>query len=184
MVNSIKLLVAVSILLFIIGIFMLGKRLRFFFSFESIKLRKSESFWILCTALILVLFTGISEYVKFESPASWVTPIGLLLFAGGVIFQFYVIKQRASFSLKKDLRYTIQGIYQKLRFPGYSALLLMLLGLSLIFYSLWALMILALLFVPALIYRITQEETALSDVDEDKFEVYCSVSKRLIPGLF
>ena len=182
MVNSLKLLIAVTILLLIIGISLIGKRLRFFFHFESVKIRKSESFWILLIAVILVLFTAISEYVMFESGAWFITLIGLLVYSFGVVLQFLIIKQKID--LKKYLKSKMTGIYKKLRFPGYSALSLILLGICLVFNSLWAVMIMIVLYIPALIYKMAQEDTVLADVDEDKFELYSAETKRVIPNVF
>ena len=180
MVNSIKILIAVTILLFIIGISLIGKKIRFFFSFESLKIRKSESFWILLISIVLVLFTAISEYVRFESGAWVILVLGLLIFAFGVILQLFIIKQKSDF--KKKLK--IVGIYKKLRFPGYSALTLILFGLCLIFNSLWAVMILLVLYIPSLMYRMAQEDTAMADIDEDKFGLYSAETKRIIPKVF
>ena len=184
MVNVLKLLIAVTIVLLIVGISWLGKRLRFFFKFESIKIRRSESFWILLIAIILVLFTAVSEYLRFEYGIWWITIIGLLIYSCGIIFQFYIIKQKEKYNLKRDLKSKVAGIYQKLRYPGYSALSLILFGICLAFNSLWAIMIMLVLYVPALIYRMAQEDTALADIDEEKFELYSAETKRIIPKVF
>jgi len=182
MVNSIKLLVAVTLLLLVIGIFMLSKRLRFFFSFKTVKIKKNESFWILLVAIILVLFTALSEYLRFESGSWWITVIGLLVYIFGIVLQFFVIKQRLDF--KKGLPIKIEGIYARLRYPGYAALSLILFGLCLIFNSLWAVMIMIVLYIPALIYKMAQEDTVLADIDENRFELYSAETNRIIPKVF
>ena len=184
MVGSLKLLVILVILFFIIGISLLGKSLRYFFNFESVKLRKSESFWILLTAVLLVLFTLVVECARFRHVVSVLSVFGLLVFSGGVALQFFVIKQKSKFDLKRDLKFEVKGIYKKLRFPGYSALLLMLFGLSIVFESVWAVLLLIALLVPALLYRMAQEDAALADVDEDRFGLYVAETKRIFPGVF
>ncbi len=184
MITPIHLLIIVVVLLVVYGITYIGKGLFRFFKFSSVQLRKSESLWLVIFGLILVLFTGISEYVKFSPKFSIITILGLLLFSAGVIFQFYLIKQNKDFVLKKALKTEITGIFKKIRFPGYSALMIMLLGLSILFESMWAVAIFVILFFPAVMYRMAQEEALLSDIDEDKFELYASESDRLIPKIY
>jgi protein-S-isoprenylcysteine O-methyltransferase Ste14 len=183
MVNPLKVLVAISLLFLIIGIFFLGKRLRFFFDFSRIRIKKSESFWILLVSIILVLFTAFTEHFRFEAKVSVFSVVGFFLFFLAVVLQFFVVKQNSVVSVKKEMKNPF-GLYKKIRFPGYSSLSLLVLSLCLVFSSVWAVMMFLVLYLPALFYRISQEETVLSDIDENEFALYSSETKKIVPGVF
>ncbi len=139
---------------------------------------------MLLLAAFFVLFTAFTEWIRFQPKASWFTFLGLLIFAGGVFFNFKIIQQKLKFNLKKCLKYGADGIYRKIRYPGYASLMIMLLGLSIVLSSLWAFLLFMVLLIPAILFRISQEDAALADIDPDRFELYSSESKRLIPDMF
>ncbi len=135
-------------------------------------------------AAFLVLFTAVSEYFRFKPAASWLTLIGILIFGAGVILNFNIIKQKLKCNIKKCLKFGAEGIYVKLRYPGYTALLILMLGFIIIFSSFWAFVLFVVLLIPAVIFRVAQEDAALADIDEDSFELYISKTKKIIPRFF
>jgi protein-S-isoprenylcysteine O-methyltransferase Ste14 len=75
-------------------------------------------------------------------------------------------------------------MYAKIRHPNKAALLLILIGLCFALGSIWARAVLVFLFVPSLLYRISQEERALLDQFGDRWMAYKEDTKRIIPGVF
>jgi protein-S-isoprenylcysteine O-methyltransferase Ste14 len=76
------------------------------------------------------------------------------------------------------------GPYRWVRHPSYSGLLLFVIGCGLAAGNWLALVVCALLPLPALLRRIQVEEAELISVLGDRYRVYQAQTKRLIPGLW
>ena len=189
MVNMLKILVAVIILLIIVGFGMLGRNIKRMLIFRTAKTKSSESIWIEAITGLVVIFVAIANYGNNKPDADVAMLIGVIIFLLGGILQLVARKQ-----LYEDRTYEDRlssgfeaaqtGIYSKLRYPSKSALLLIMIGLCLALGSYWALGLLAVLFLPSMLYRISQEERALLDKFGDRWMSYQSDSKRIIPGIF
>ncbi len=189
MVNMLKVVIAVFVLLVIVGIGMLGKKLKHSYIFRSAKINNEESFWIEFCAGILVLVVAISDYLNNRPSFNPLMVLGLLIFFAGGLLQFIARKhlfEDLTFEhrLSSGFEAAQTKIYAYLRYPGSSALILLLFGLSLSLGSLWGVIVTLVLFVPSVIFQISQEERALHDKFGDRWLRYTSKSKRIIPNVW
>jgi protein-S-isoprenylcysteine O-methyltransferase Ste14 len=76
------------------------------------------------------------------------------------------------------------GPYRWVRHPSYSGLLLILAGCGLAAGNWLALVVCAVLPLPALLWRIHVEEAELTNVLGDRYRAYEAHTKRLIPGVW
>jgi protein-S-isoprenylcysteine O-methyltransferase Ste14 len=75
------------------------------------------------------------------------------------------------------------GVYGFIRHPSYLGLLVNSLGWALAFRS-WVGVLLTALLIPPLLARIRAEEGLLRSQFGGEYDVYCSRTSRLIPGLY
>ncbi|RJQ19948.1 isoprenylcysteine carboxylmethyltransferase family protein [Candidatus Woesearchaeota archaeon] len=189
MVNMLKVLVAVAVLLIIIGLGLLGKNLKRAWLFRSAKTNSSESLVLEAVSAGIVTFFAVTHYTRNDPAVNPLMWIGLFVFFAGGIVQLIARKHLYDdYSFEKRLHSGFEaaqtGIYSKLRHPSQTALLLFLLGLCLVTDSLWGLGVFVVLFIPSVLYRISQEEQKLLDQFGERYEAYRSDSKRIIPGIY
>jgi protein-S-isoprenylcysteine O-methyltransferase Ste14 len=189
MVNMLKVLAAVVILLIIIGIGMLGKKLLRALIFKTAKTPSKESIVLEIVTGLLVVGIATANYARKEPEATITMWIGALVFFLGGILQLVARKQLhedKTFEerLSTGFEAAQTGLYSKIRHPSKTALLIILIGLCLALGSWWGLGLLAVLFFPSTLYRISQEERALLDKFGERWMDYKSDSKRIIPGIF
>lgn len=182
-----KVLTAVAILLVIIGIALLGKKLKRALRFKSANTPQKESIWIELVSSILVIFIATAYYIRKDPAADLYMWTGVLVFFLGGLMQLLARRQlRKQDNLEELLTYgfdNAKGLYAKIRHPSKTALLLLLAGYSLSLGSFWALVIWLVFFIPSLLFRINQEERALEDNFNERWRAYKSDTKRLIPGV-
>lgn len=76
------------------------------------------------------------------------------------------------------------GLYQHVRHPSYLGALIAFFGLSLALGN-WLSILVTMLIMPCVyIYRMREEEAALTAAFGDTYRAYCRRTKRLIPGLY
>ncbi len=188
MVNTLKVLIAVIVILAIIGIALLGKKVLRALIFKTARTPSKESTWLEIIAALLVVGLSLAHYIS-QMPETAVTMwIGLVIFFLGGLLQLIARKQLYDDKLFEDrlssgFDAAQTGFYAKIRHPSKSAMLLMLLGFTFAMDSLWALVLLIVLFFPAVLYRVSQEERALLDKFGDRWMSYQSDTKKLIPGI-
>jgi protein-S-isoprenylcysteine O-methyltransferase Ste14 len=76
------------------------------------------------------------------------------------------------------------GIYKKIRHPGYLGLILIVTGLSVSMNSLFSILVITIPICLAVSYRIYIEENMLAEEFGEKYYEYKSSSKRLIPWIY
>jgi len=186
MVDMLKVAAAIAILLLIIGIAMLGKRIKKVLIFRSAKPTNNEGLYIELITGILTLAIVIFGYKKPE--AEWYMWAGQVIFFGGGLLHIYARRalgeeKTLQDSMKTEFHAAQTGLYKKLRYPSKTALLLMLLGISIATQSTWGLILTAVIFFPAMLFRISQEERQMADDFSDRWITYKSETKRIIPGI-
>ncbi|MEM3155000.1 MAG: isoprenylcysteine carboxylmethyltransferase family protein [Candidatus Woesearchaeota archaeon] len=186
MVNMIKVLVAVTVLLIIIGIALLGKKIGRALIFKTAKTPSNESIIIEWITGILVVGLSFTYYIKQNPEADITMWIGVIVYFAGWMLQLFARKQLyedATFEkrLMSGFEAAQMGLYAHIRHPSKTALLLIMIGLCFALGSIWALAVLVFLFLPALLYRISCEERALMDQFGDRWMTYREDTKRIIP---
>jgi len=189
MVNMLKILVLVIVLLIIIGIAMLGKKLTRALIFKTAKTQSNESTILEWITGVLVVGLSFAYYIKQAPQADPTMWAGIIVFFFGGIMQFIARRQLyEDKTFEKRLMSGFDaaqtGIYAKLRHPSKTALLLMIMGYCFALGSIWGLAVFAFLFIPSVLYRISQEERALLDQFGDRWMNYKEDTKRIIPGVF
>jgi protein-S-isoprenylcysteine O-methyltransferase Ste14 len=114
--------------------------------------------------------------------------LGVVLFAAGGalrIWPVFVLGQRFSGLVAIQPGHTLvtSGVYGVIRHPSYLGLLTNSLGWSLAFRS-GVGVLLTVLLIPPLLARIRAEENLLRAHFGDEYQVYCSRTSRLIPGIY
>jgi len=189
MVNMIKVLVAVIILLAIIDFGMLGKKALRALIFKTAKTPSNESIVLEWITGLLVIGLSIAYYINQQpitDPTMWA---GVVVFFLGAILQFIARRQLyedKTFEerLMSGFNAAQMGLYSKIRHPSKAALLIMMIGLCFALGSIWALAVLVFLFLPSVIYRISQEERSLQDQFGERWITYREDTKRIIPKVF
>jgi protein-S-isoprenylcysteine O-methyltransferase Ste14 len=114
--------------------------------------------------------------------------LGVVLFAAGGalrIWPVFVLGEQFSglVAIQRGHTLVTSGVYGVIRHPSYLGLLINSLGWSLAFRS-GVGVILTLLLIPPLFARISAEENLLRAQFGDDYDVYCSRTWRLIPGIY
>jgi protein-S-isoprenylcysteine O-methyltransferase Ste14 len=135
----------------------------------------------------LIVLPAIDHRVGWSHLSPYVDLAGDLLVLVGWLGIFFVFRENsftsATIELAADQRVISTGPYAWVRHPMYAAGLVMLLGIPLALGSGWsAFIVLALL--PALIWRLTDEERFLARYLPDYEEYRRRVPYRLLPGLW
>ena len=188
MVNMIKVALAIAILNLIISFAILGKRTKYLLIFKTGTPRTSESTMVYYLTGYLTLGVIVFGYLNSRPEATWFAWAGMVIFFAGGLMQIFNRKYVGSAltlqdSMKEGFTSAQIGFYHKIRHPGKSALVLMLLGLGIATQSLWGIIVLLALFLPSLLFKISQEEQKLLDDYGERWIAYKSDTKRLIPGV-
>lgn len=184
-----KVIIAVFVLLILIGIGLLGKRLLRAYIFRSAKVQSSESFWIEFCAGIIVIVVAIAEFGNNRPYPNLLNWAGVLIFFAGGLLQFIARRQLyddRTFEerLSSGFEAAQTKLYAHLRYPGASALILLVLGFCLALDSYWALGLAIFLFIPGVFIYVSQQERKLYDKFGGRWLDYKKSSKRVIPGVF
>ncbi|HKJ68918.1 MAG TPA: isoprenylcysteine carboxylmethyltransferase family protein, partial [bacterium] len=113
---------------------------------------------------------------------------GLLLFAAGLLLMHWAEnilgKQFSVYvRIRDDHQLVTGGVYRYLRHPRYLGIILFNAGISLIFRSWFALLLVAVLTL-VLIWRIWEEEALMREEFGTDWDVYVHKSGRLIPFVY
>ncbi|MBW3016285.1 isoprenylcysteine carboxylmethyltransferase family protein [Candidatus Woesearchaeota archaeon] len=188
MVNMLKILIAVTVLLIIIDIAMLGKKLFRALIFKTAKPYSGESIWIERITMLITIGISLAYYIKNKPDADVFMWIGTSLFFLGGILQLIARRQLHEDKTFEDrLRTGFEaaqtGLYSKIRHPSKLALIIIILGFSMAMGSIWGLAFTIILFLPSMLFRISQEERTLMDEFGDRWIAYKEDTKRMIPGV-
>ena len=184
-----KIFIAINFLLFIVGVGALGKRILGVFRFRSASTPSTESIWLEAVSGIVVVGIGLGYYFTNMPEPDAIMWIGILFYFCGALLQILArreLYEESTFEerLGSGFEAAQLGLYGKLRFPSKTALLLMMIGFCFATGSIWALGMTVVLFVPSILYRISEEEQALVDKFGERYTAYQEDTKRIIPGIF
>lgn len=143
------------------------------------------SLYFVLIALLLTLVLGLEEYYTKLPPLLW---WGFYILIAGVILRTTARIQLGklfTFNVKIMQDHTIKqdGLYKYVRHPGYTGILLEVIGFCIFLQSFWAALTTILLVIPSGYYRIKVEEKTLEE-NLPGYIKYKRKVKAVIPFLF
>ena len=116
-------------------------------------------------------------------------PVGVLLFFTGLLLRWFSIIYLGRFftvnvAIAKDHRVIDTGPYRYIRHPSYTGALMAFVGFALCLSNIASFFIILVPVIAVFLYRISIEETALSNALGEAYISYCQRSKRLIPFIY
>jgi protein-S-isoprenylcysteine O-methyltransferase len=114
---------------------------------------------------------------------------GLLVLAVGIAVRSTAIAQLGRFhtpnvAVRADHQLMKTGLYRYVRHPSYLGALIAFLGFSLGLGNWLSLVVIMGISIGVYLYRMHEEEAALSEAFGEAYRAYSRTTKRLIPGLF
>jgi protein-S-isoprenylcysteine O-methyltransferase Ste14 len=114
---------------------------------------------------------------------------GVILIAGGLTIRVMARLALGRYyspqvCILEGHRLVTEGIYGRIRHPGYLGFLMLAVGVSLAFASWAGLAVMLAGFLPSLLYRISREEALLGAHFGAAYEEYAARTQKLIPSLF
>jgi protein-S-isoprenylcysteine O-methyltransferase Ste14 len=134
----------------------------------------------------LPAYTDRKDILTIDGDAVRWLGVGLFTAGGALrIWPVFVLGHRFSglVAIQPGHRLVTSGVYGVIRHPSYLGLLINSLGWALAFRS-GVGVLLTVLLVPQLLARIRAEETLLRAQFGSEYEIYCTRTWRLIPGLY
>ena len=152
------------------------------------------TFWLILIFWYATMFLSIwdvwgNSLTAFQKPWIVLRAIGILLTLGGLLIRFaarQALGKSYSVHVETSQKHELvtSGIFSIIRHPAYLGLLCLFLGIPLSMGSWGGLLIAGLGGIPAIIYRIGQEEKFLVEWFGDAYKTYQQNTWRLIPYLW
>jgi protein-S-isoprenylcysteine O-methyltransferase Ste14 len=166
---------------------LLARRMRGGPTAEKVTAQKAIM-WITSAGFIgLLVIPALDRRFGWSQMPGAVALAGDLLVAIGLAAVFFVFRENsftsATIEIADDQRVISTGPYARVRHPMYAGALIMLLGMGIALGSWWGLAVLAAM-VPALIWRVFDEEKFLRQNLSGYAEYMAKVRYRLIPGVW
>ncbi len=144
---------------------------------------------IIWVTLAVSIFAGIMIAVNYPAFGKLRTIAGAALVVAGVLFRWFAIISlgkmfTTNVSIQNEHKLKTDGLYAVLRHPSYTGSLMSFLGLGISLGNIYSLVVVFIPVTLAFLYRIKVEEDALSKHFGEKYEVYKSHTKKLIPFIF
>ncbi|MBW2973040.1 isoprenylcysteine carboxylmethyltransferase family protein [Candidatus Woesearchaeota archaeon] len=156
---------------------------------HKVKVKKKESFWIMFIINIICLGIIIGSFIKLRPATTWYNYIGVaMIFIGGLI-RIYARKALDRFFsfevvIQKGHKLVTTGVYKIVRHPMYLSMTLILFGLAIALSSIYGVIALVLLYLPAMLYRINAEEELLIKEFGREYLAYMERTKKIIPKVY
>lgn len=149
-----------------------------------------DNFAALIFVLAALVVMGISWLTRSSLPISrdWGKLLGELIFVLGMaVFVWAAVLLKGAFrgtvAPVSDLLVR-KGPYSWVRHPLYLSMIVTLFGITVALRSLWGMIGLFSLFIPAVIYRAKLEEEALAEAFGDDWDAYISRTSFLVPWIW
>lgn len=147
------------------------------------------SLWIIVLAIAIFVFSSIYDFLFLHlqiHSSSLLTILGIFFIVVGITIRIIASKTLGKqFSvfvkIKKKHRLITTGIYRYVRHPIYSAAILKAAGFILVTNSFIGLLVFVVVLLPAILYRIYVEETALLKTFGEEYIKYKKKVSGLIP---
>ena len=156
---------------------------------HKVKIRKKESFWVIMLIYIICLGIIIGTFIKTRPATEWYNYIGAAMVFIGGLMRVYARKALGRFFsfqvvIQKGHKLITTGVYKYTRHPMYLSMTLILFGLAIALSSLYGVIVLLILYVPAVLYRISAEEELLIKEFGNDYLNYMEKTKKMIPYLY
>ena len=154
---------------------------------EGVKTRNDKGslifLWLMITGGFIAGFVLSGHTNHF-----WVG-FGLPLILFGLIIRWIAILQLGSsftvdVAVNNSSKLKTDGIYERIRHPSYSGMLLVVLGFASIMSSIYSFLVLVIPVFVAIVYRIKVEENLLRNEFGESYLKYSKDTKKLIPGIY
>lgn len=150
------------------------------------------SFWLILPGFLVVFFASPLEWIYLPTvlPRTLLVQIaGLVLILASAVMRIWAwLYIRGMYSVHLDVQanhcLVQSGPYRFVRHPGYTSLLLMVLGLVIGYASLIGLIAIPVLLLPGLAYRMMVEERLLTEKFGEEYQTYALSTNQLIPFLW
>jgi len=156
-------------------------------SAEKEKTQKLPMFFAMTGFIALVAFPSLDHRFAWSSVPPYVALLGDVLVALGFLFIHFVLKVNtfgaSTIQIAEGQTVISRGPYAFVRHPMYAGALPLLIGIPLALGSWWGLLVL-FLFLPALIWRLLDEEKFLAKNLSGYVEYQAKVRDRLIPFIW
>lgn len=115
-----------------------------------------------------------------------VSAVGLVLFFGAMWLRLVAIRTLGRFwslhvEVREGHRLVREGVYNYMRHPVYSAIILEFIGMNLVANAWWALLATVALYFPLLGLRLVQEERVLTEKFGDDYQRYRREVRAIVP---
>jgi len=191
MIDTLLLLLATFVLIFLITFFYLSKDIfkTGIVKIKKAKIRYKEPWYILMMAWLITVAIIIGEFVKMQPAISFWTFVGAgIVLAGGTLriiskkqlhrfYSFHVV-------IQNDHKIVKKGPYASIRHPLMAGMLLMVLGYIGMAQSIYGGLLFLVALLPAAVYYTSQEEKALMEEFEHEYLTYMKQTKKFIPGVW
>ncbi len=159
---------------------------------SDVRIKKDKSTLLLLWVVItLSIFFGISisKMYPYEGNYPFLIYTGIALCILGFIIRWAAIAQlgkafTVDVSISKTHKVKDDGLYKLIRHPSYSGIVMIFLGLSFLFGSWYAILIVNIPTFIALSFRIKVEEELLESAFGDEYKNYKKRTKKIIPGIY
>jgi protein-S-isoprenylcysteine O-methyltransferase Ste14 len=153
----------------------------------TVKTRRDRGSLIFLWSMIALGFTA--GFIMSKPANNFWIGFGLPFIIGGLIIRWIAIIQLGNsftvdVAINRDADLKTDGIYEKVRHPSYSGMLLIITGFSITMCSLYSFLVLVVPVFIAVLYRINVEEKLLTDEFGESYSEYKKETRKLIIGIY
>jgi protein-S-isoprenylcysteine O-methyltransferase Ste14 len=154
---------------------------------DSVKARNDRGSLIFLWLTITGGFVG--GFILSNPPNQFWLGFGIPFIIGGLVIRWIAILQLGSsftvdVSINKASTLKTNGIYERIRHPSYSGMLLAIVGFASTMNSIYSFLVLVVPVFVAVIYRVRIEESLLKKEFGNSYSRYSNNTKKLIPGIY
>jgi len=176
-------LILLSIVLIVLAVLFLTER-----DASPTRLKDFTVFWIFL-GMFISLGAMVVEHLSINLAFSWLAFFGSVLFVLGAVIRFIGRRTLGKFftyevKVQQKHKLITSGIYQYIRHPLYTRILLLWFGAAILLQSITGFILILLILVPALWYRMKIEETFLIKEFGKRYQHYMNATKRLVPVIY